>query len=166
MRNGLIFAGFMAAASLSWACSVSSNSSQALSSSNNPPNSVTNVQTGTFAQPPNNKETVDLPAGAHPILRWEPAAEDSQIASAINASGQMYETRIFKRHPQLVKVDSTWIDAKQKALKIVLRNGQVKDVTTDKIVNLKQATAAQLLELVGIQPAQPERNKTGAKQAK
>jgi len=186
MRNCLVLSFFLAVASLNWACSSGSvtnkqvdtsapganktaslsNLSQTSSSDTNPVNSVTNVQTGTFAQPPNNKKVEDMPADGRPILRWEPAAEDSQITSAMNASGQMYESRIFKRHPQLVKVDATWINPKEKSLKIVLRNGRVMDVTTDKIVNLKLATAAQILELVGIEPVKSERNKTGAKQAK
>lgn len=99
-------------------------------------------------------------------LRFQPAAEDSETAFSMNNIGQMYSIRVFRNHPQLAKVESVWVNKKDKELKIFLKDGRVLELTTDRILNLKQATTAQLLELAGIQPAQPERNKTGAKQAK
>lgn len=187
MKTQLIFAFILAAASLNWACSgcsktmpqanspvsafnktaASPSPSQTSTPNTNPANSVTNAQTGTFANPPNNKKVVNSPTNETPSqLRFQPAAEDSEIASSMNSSGQMYSIRVFRNHPQLAKVESVWVNKKDKALKIFLKDGRVLEVTTDRILNLKQATTAQLLELVGIQPAQPERNKTGAKQAK
>jgi len=125
-------------------------------------NLAANDQLGTFANRPNRKKIVDMPAGERPVLRFENAGEDSEIAAAMNNNGQMYEVRIFRRHPQLVKVESTWIDPKVKALQIFLRNGQVLNITTDRIVNLKQATTAQLLAIAGL-PAVPAMPKTDEK---
>ncbi len=155
MRNRLILVFIFAIAGMISACSGNSKVDDqsgiaANDHNNNPVNSVTNFQTGISAQPPNNQKGGGRPADDRPVLRFDPAPEDSQIASAMNSSGQMYDTRIFKRHPQLVKVDSTSIGPKEKELKILLRNGQIKIVTTDSIVDLKQATTSQLLRLAGI----------------
>jgi len=98
-----------------------------------------------------NKRVVpDGPGSGRPILRYEPAADNSQIASAMNSDGQMFEVRIWKKHPQLVKIESTWLDQKNKALYILLRTGKVMNITTDRIQNLKQATTRELLEIAGL----------------
>jgi hypothetical protein len=100
----------------------------------------------------NAKSSTPLPGAGRAELHYEPAPEDSQIAQATNSSGQFYEVRIFKRNPQLLKVESVSTDQKNRALTIVLRTAQVFNVTTDRIPNLKLATANQLLELAGVQP--------------
>lgn len=99
------------------------------------------------------RKITDVPGAGRPVLQFEPGPEDSQLAQAMNSSGQMYEVRIWKRHPQLLKVESVWVDAKNKYLTIALRTGKVLNITTDRIPNLKLATANQLLEMAGIQPA-------------
>ena len=104
------------------------------------------------------------PGAGRPALLYEAAPEDSQIASATNSSGQLYEVRIFKKHPQLLKIESTSLDSKNRKLTIVLRSGEVKEITTDSIPNLKLATANQLVELAGLQPVTGG-NKTGVKKA-
>lgn len=93
-----------------------------------------------------------LPADGRPVLRFEPADEDSQIASATNSSGQMYEVRIWKKHPKLLKVESVGLDERNKRLAIVLRTAKVINVTTDRIPNLRLATAKQVLEIAGSDP--------------
>jgi outer membrane lipopolysaccharide assembly protein LptE/RlpB len=169
MRNRFILLLFLAAASLSAACSWSSEANvqantAASNSSSNRMNSATNVQTGSLAQA-NGQTAGGADAGDHPILRFEPAPEDSQVAVATKSNGQLYETRVFKRHPQLVKVDATSIGANEKELRILLRNGDVKNVTTDSLGELKQAATSQLLRLAGIRPgAPPMQGKTGAKE--
>ena len=150
MRNRLVILFFLAIPSLCTACSDGSTTdTQGNGSANGPTkkwvNSAANAQPGSYT--PASNRAGDLPASDHPILRFEPAPEDSQIAVATKANGQLYETRIFKRHPQLVKVDSTSNGTKEKALTILLRNGEVKNVTTESIGELKQATTGQLLQL-------------------
>ncbi len=175
---------FLMVASLSFGCSggtdtgspangsaPASNNAVAVSNTNktvspNSANPAENVPPAGVIETVNKRKLVDTPSSRPPPLRYEPAAEDSQIATAMDSSGRPYEVRIFKRHPQLVKVESTWLGPNQKALSIVLRDGKVHQVTTDRIANLKLATAAQILELIGIQPAKPSAGpKTGVKKA-
>lgn len=114
----------------------------------------------------NKRPIVDHPNEKRPVLQFEPAAEDSQIASTMTSTGKPYEVRVWKKHPLLLKVEATWIDPQNKALLIVLRNKQVFNITTDRIVNLKMATADQLLDIAGVKPGEAEASgKTGAKKA-
>jgi len=98
----------------------------------------------------NKRPITEVPETSRPSLQYQPAGEDSEIASTMNAAGQMYEVRVWKRHPQLVKVESLWIDPKNKQLTYMLRSGKVLKITTDRIQNLKQATTSQLLEIAGL----------------
>jgi hypothetical protein len=125
--------------------SITANSAVALNAETNIP------PAGVVESAANKRKVTDVPGSARPVLRYEPAAEDSEIASAMNNSGQMYEVRVWKRDPQLVKVESVWLDPNSKALTILLRSGKVLNITTDKIVNLKQATAKQILDIAGVQ---------------
>ncbi len=132
---------FLMAVSLSSGCSGNSdigsqaNTQIAASNSVAPPNTV---QT--------NPGTSEAPASGRPVLQFVPAPEDSQIAQA-SQNGKMYEVRIWKKHPKLLKVESISIDEKNKALTMILRSAQVVNITTDRISNVKLATADQFLEL-------------------
>lgn len=114
-------------------------------------NTNTNASQGSFADKSNranlgNKAT----SGTPPPLQYKAADEDSEIATLMNGEGQPVQIRVFKSHPKLAKVESIWQDAKLKNLKISLRDGQVIEVKTDKIGDLKFATAAAILEIAGI----------------
>ena len=81
-------------------------------------------------------------------------------------NGQVFEIRVFRSHPQLAKVEATWIGVNEKDVKIFLRNGAMREVNTDQIANLKSATAGELLQLAGIGPARPattDKSRPGAK---
>ena len=134
---------------------------------NKPVNASANVSAANAPGMPGNPAgNAGVPNDGRPVLRFEPAPENSQIAQALNSSGQMYEYRLWKGHPQLLKVESTSLDEKNKALTIVLRTSKVFNITTDRIPNVKLATANQFLELAGVQPvaAAPE-SKVGKKKA-
>ena len=131
----------------------SSNTRQSSSSnvmSGNPPVNTAPVDA---LENPNKRKVTDVPGAGRPEMRYEPAPESSQIAQAMNSSGQMYEVRIWTKHPQLLKVESIWVNEKNKALTIILRSGKIFNITTDRIPNVKSATANQFLELAGVQPS-------------
>jgi len=114
--------------------------------------SQTNTQNATSsstAAPVGQSNTITSPApgAGRPVLKFVPSPEDSQIAQATQ-NGKLYEVRIWKKHPKLLKVESTTIDEKNKSLSIVLRSAQVVNITTDRIPNVKLATADQFLKLV------------------
>lgn len=108
----------------------------------------TNGQLGNVSE----NKAAGNPGAGRPVLQFEQIPEDSQIASTKDNNGRPYEVRIWKRHPQLLKVESTGIDNNNKALTIVLRDKRVFNITTDRIVNLKLATASQVLEVAGVKP--------------
>ena len=168
---------------MGWACSGStetaknSNSSGPASNGNTAANraAAPGAQSNS-AMPPSNapgintsgqKRLVDQPATQdRPPSQFAEAPEDSTLTSTMNAKGQIFEIRVFRSHPQLAKVEATWINPQQKFLELFLRDGNKREITTDKIENLKSATAAEILELVGMgpgRPAAPDKNKTGAK---
>jgi hypothetical protein len=113
------------------------------------------------------KRLVNEPAPPdHPPSQFAEAPEDSTLTSTMNPKGQVLEIRVFRDHPQLAKVEATWITPQQKAVKFFLRNGRTSEVTTDKLRDLKTATAAELLAMAGVgtgRPAAPDKGKTGAK---
>jgi hypothetical protein len=100
-----------------------------------------------------NSNVVGVPNTGRPVMQYETAAEDSQIAQATNSGGQPYEVRIWKKHPQLLKVESIGVDEKNKALTIITRDAKIYKVTTDRIPNIKLATAAQFLEVGNVPPS-------------
>lgn len=107
------------------------------------------------------KKLVDSPATSPAPLPFNKAGEDSEIAVTMNGYGAVLEIRVFRSHPQLARVEATWISAREKSLKILLRTGRVIDVTTDRIANLQNATTSQLLEIAGLQT--PARKGDGTK---
>ena len=64
------------------------------------------------------------------------------------------ETRVFKNHPQLIKVVKSGIPPNQ-TIKVYLKGGKTVDLPGDKITNLGTEPAASILQAVGIQPAAP-----------
>jgi hypothetical protein len=64
------------------------------------------------------------------------------------------ETRVFKNHPQLIKVVKSGIPPNQ-TIKVYLKGGRTVDLPGDKITNLGIEPAANILQAVGIQPSTP-----------
>lgn len=130
-------------------------------------NSATLQSNAPGANTSGQKRLVDQPAAPdRPPSQFSEAPDDSTLTSTMNAKGQVFEIRVFRSHPQLAKVEATWITPQQKSVKLFLRDGHMREVTTDKLENLKTATVAELLGMAGIgtrEPAAPDKSKTGAK---
>ena len=107
-------------------------------------NSVNSIATGRRVPPPRT-----VPLGTPAPLEFRPGAENSRTATTMDAEGQAVEIRIFKDHPQLVRVEATWLGPKDKLLRITLRNGSTVEVRTDQIAALATATSRQLVALAG-----------------
>ena len=126
------------------------NREQPLSSSTDTPNVAAN-HPKTNSRERINRDRIDVNPAATPLpLKFRKAAENSEVATTMNTEGDIFEVRVFKNHPQIAKVEATWVDAKEKALKIYLRNGQILEVKTDRLTDLASATASQLLEIGGL----------------
>jgi len=73
----------------------------------------------------------------------------------MDPQGRILEVRVFKSHPQLSKVESTWLGPKEKTLKIYLRDGKMREITTAEIANLRSASSQQLLQMAGVETNVP-----------
>ena len=80
------------------------------------------------------------------------APDDSALTSTMNAQGVPIETRVFRRHPQLLKLEKTFADISNPVTKVYLKNGKVLTAPKDSIANPETATAAEILRAVGVQP--------------
>ena len=86
-----------------------------------------------------------------PVFRSAP--ENSESATTMTNDGSILEIRVFKNHPQLAKVEVTWTDPKDKALKVYLKNGTVVDAKTDRIGNLRDTPSIEIMQVAGIRGA-------------
>lgn len=92
-------------------------------------------------------------SGTPPPPQFQPADENSEWAVTMNRDGSVTEIRVFKSHPQIARAEVFSRDGRNKVVKIYLRNGKTVDINTDRPLNLKTATANQILEIGGIQSA-------------
>ncbi len=116
-----------------------------------PPATANKTAPGTtIAERANRQPRIDSGTGAAPgPLQFKPAGENSEIAVTMESDGTVREVRIFKSHPQLAKVESSFRDPGERTLKFTMRNGKVATVKTSRIKDLQTATAAELLALAG-----------------
>jgi hypothetical protein len=68
--------------------------------------------------------------------------------------GAVVETRIFKSHPQLRKVEIRWVDPQTRSLKVTLKNGKIVERQSVRVANLRTVSAVELLDIIGIKPGQ------------
>lgn len=90
-----------------------------------------------------------------------PAADNSEIFTELAEIPR--ETRIFKDHPQLLKIIKSGIPPKQ-TVKVYLKNGKVMDMPADQIPNLSAEPALSIINKLGIAPPpKPEEVRDAAK---
>jgi len=75
------------------------------------------------------------------------APDNSEITNTMNAKGQPLETRTFKNHRVLVKVERT--DLNSRDIKVYLKNGKVVNLPEEMADNFLNAAAADILKAVG-----------------
>lgn len=90
-----------------------------------------------------------------------PAADNSEVVTTLNEKGAV-ETRTFKSHPVLARVEKTTF-GREVQLKVHLKNGKVIPVQSEKIKNFTNDSAEQILQAAGIVSPKPAQNAdTGA----
>jgi hypothetical protein len=94
----------------------------------------------------NNNVTVSSPV-ARPAVQTAP--EDSEFTIQLTDVG--IETRTFKNHPQLAKVEKR-IEPGKDVIKIHLKNGKVVEVPGDKLGPIKTETTTNILAAAGLKP--------------
>lgn len=98
------------------------------------------------------------------IVKYEPKkdelpygsrnAPDDSVISSGSRGADFLETRTFKNHPTLDKVEKI-MDGKTDKYKVYLKNGKVVDAPADKMSNFAAMSPVSILEAVGISPKQP-----------
>ena len=98
-----------------------------------------------------NLAAANTPAsGPPPPPQYRPAPDDSVVATAMNSKGSVVETRIYKNHPNLSRVELKWVSPDDKRVKIYLRNGKVVEKKAANIDNLGTTPTSVLLQMAGI----------------
>ena len=79
-----------------------------------------------------------------------PAPDDSEITAENNAQGELVETRIFKNHDMVAKVERTQNASKKDAsIKVYLKNGKVYELPAGKIKDVLKESPEEIIKAVG-----------------
>lgn len=93
---------------------------------------------------------------AAPIAAATPAPsvapDNSEVSSTMNEKGVPIETRVFKNHPVLLKMEKSFADIEKPVIKVYLKNGKVLIAPNDKISNTATVPADDILRSVGVKP--------------
>lgn len=80
------------------------------------------------------------------------APDNSELSSTMNEKGVFIETRVFKNHPTLAKVEKSFTDMNNPAIKVYLKNGKVLTMPKGAIEKTESAAASEILRAVGVEP--------------
>mgnify|MGYP000695752395 CR=1 FL=1 len=101
------------------------------------------------------RERVDVdPSATPPPPTFQPAPENSEFAVQMEKGGNIVETRVFKSHPQLKRVEIRWTGPQSRSLKVTLKSGKIVERQSVPAVNLRTVSSAELLDLAGIKAGQ------------
>jgi hypothetical protein len=92
-----------------------------------------------------------LPTSQESIVGPRPAPDNSQNNTEMRPDGSVSETRTFKDHPELLKVERITVGTKV-SLKVYLRNGKVIEVPKEKIPEFQVVAPGNILLAAGIKP--------------
>lgn len=85
-----------------------------------------------------------------PTAVTQPLPENSEISTQMNEKGFVLETRTFKDHPVLTKIEKTTISPKNTELKVYFKNGKVYDVPDGKIEDFRTASIKSICQSVNV----------------
>lgn len=98
------------------------------------------------------KRANTAPIDPHARQLLTAASDNSEIYTEMNQKGQPVETRVFKDNASLDKVVRTYLTAENPQIKVYLKNGKVIDLPKDKIENIFNVSADEILSSVGAAP--------------
>lgn len=102
---------------------------------------------------------------AKPTLLTRPAPDDSEVSMEMNKAGQPVQTRIFKNHPVLLKVEKIYLGPKETKYTVHLKNGRVLPLEEGKLSDFLIAPPQDILAAVGVknQASPADRDAAGKK---
>ena len=139
------------------ASSETSNTGSPAQNSSGGPNSsnTASLPSSSFQARDRRKDRANVNTNAKPEpLVFRAAPENSESATTMTADGSILEIRVFKSHPQIARVESLWVDPKDKLLRVYLKNGRMIEVRTDRLSTLRSAKVVEILEVAGIRNTQ------------
>ena len=145
--------GSYLAAAFLIACSGTSDTGSQTANTNASHNSTAAVRSPTRQTAANSiGEAPSTPKSGGPKAtpQFSDAHEDSTLLTTMNPQGQVFQVRVFKGHPQLAKVESTWTGPTERQIKFFLRSGETKEITNGAAADIKDLTTSQLLEMAGV----------------
>lgn len=106
-----------------------------------------NTSVDALGKPGLQKKLASNSAGPVPVQAGRPAPDDSTFTSILTDVGR--ETRTFRKHPQLLKVEKV-IEIGKQSIKVYLKDGRVIDLPGEKIPNLSIIPASEILQIAGV----------------
>jgi hypothetical protein len=88
-----------------------------------------------------------VPAKPDPLVR--PAPDDSEITAENNPEGDLVETRIFKNHDMIAKVERILTASRSNGrVRVFLKNGRVYEVPVSKLKNALKESPDEIIKAV------------------
>ncbi|CAN5707499.1 hypothetical protein BH20ACI4_BH20ACI4_11190 [soil metagenome] len=88
-------------------------------------------------------------------MREKPAPDDSTFTAEMNGKGQPVETRTFRSHPILKKVEKITMSPRDYVFKIYLKNGKVVESKSDQLKDFRVISPLNILDAIGMKPPPP-----------
>lgn len=82
-----------------------------------------------------------------------PAPDNSTFSTEMNSKGQPVETRTFKSHPVVAKIEKITMNSRDYVFKIYLKNGKVVESKSEKLKDFRVIAPANILDAIGMLPA-------------
>lgn len=89
-------------------------------------------------------------------IRTLPAPDDSTFSAEMNDKGQPVETRVFRSHPILAKIEKITMSSRDYVFKIYLRNGKMVESKNDNLKDFRVIAPENILEAINMKPPPPK----------
>jgi len=119
-----------------------------------PYNGVQNVNPNAFNATSDNLKVIPYQPKKDELPYGTRTAPDDSVVSSGSRGKDFVETRTFKNHPTLSKVEKI-MDGKTTKYKVYLKSGKVVDAPAEKMSNYAAMAPVSILEAIGIKPSQP-----------
>ena len=109
-----------------------------------------------FSVPANADVTIVNTNQAKDTMREKPAPDDSTFSAEMNGKGQPVETRTFRSHSVLAKIEKITLSPRDYIFKIYLKNGKVVESKSEKLKDFRVISPLNILDAIGMLPPPPK----------
>lgn len=93
---------------------------------------------------------------AQDTMKSLPAPDDSFFSAEMNGKGQPVETRTFRSHPILAKIEKITMSPRDYVFKVYLKSGKVVESKSDKLKDFRVIAPENILDAIGRKPPPPK----------